>query len=128
VFEVRETFKWAKQYVLEHGPIFVEVETYRYHGHSMSDPGVTYRTREEIQDYRQNKDPIEFVKRLLLENSFATEKELKALEKQIRASIEADVEKIKGDDMPGEKEYFNNIYQEPVWVRDVEYVNSGVRS
>ena len=48
ILMVREAFKWAGTYVVENGPLFMELNTYRYHGHSMSDPGVTYRTKEEI--------------------------------------------------------------------------------
>ena len=48
VLMVREAIKWAGAYVKEYGPLFLEADTYRYHGHSMSDPGVTYRTKEEI--------------------------------------------------------------------------------
>jgi len=48
ILMVREAFKWAGKYVVENGPLFMELNTYRYHGHSMSDPGVTYRTKEEI--------------------------------------------------------------------------------
>lgn len=80
--------------------MFIEYMTYRYHGHSMSDPGVTYRTREEIKHVRDYRDPIGLVKHMLIENSWATEKELKAVEKEIRASIEADVEKLLKDPVP----------------------------
>lgn len=45
VFEVREAFRWAKEYAIENGPLFIEISCYRYHGHSMSDPGVSYRKR-----------------------------------------------------------------------------------
>lgn len=45
VLMVRETMKWTKEFCIENGPLFIEYMTYRYHGHSMSDPGVTYRTR-----------------------------------------------------------------------------------
>jgi pyruvate dehydrogenase E1 component alpha subunit len=48
VLMVREAVKWAGAYVKEHGPLVLEADTYRYHGHSMSDPGITYRTKEEI--------------------------------------------------------------------------------
>ena len=68
---VREAIKWAKNYVIKNGPLFIEFDTYRYHGHSMSDPGVTYRTREEIADVRLNRDPVEVVRKLLLDNKWA---------------------------------------------------------
>ena len=45
---VKESMKWAGAYVIKNGPLFIEFNTYRYHGHSMSDPGITYRTKEEI--------------------------------------------------------------------------------
>jgi len=48
VFEVREVVKFAKNYALEHGPIALNCMSYRYHGHSMSDPGTTYRNRDEV--------------------------------------------------------------------------------
>ena len=60
-------------------------DTYRYHGHSISDPGSTYRTRDEIQGVRRARDPIEHIRTLLLENSFADAGELKKLESQIKA-------------------------------------------
>ena len=92
--------KWTKEYCLENGPMFIEYMTYRYHGHSMSDPGVTYRTRDEIKHVRDYRDPIGLVKHMLIENSWATEKELKAIEKEIRSSIEADVAKLLNDPEP----------------------------
>ena len=101
--------KWTKNYCIEHGPLFIEYMTYRYHGHSMSDPGVTYRTREEIKHVRDYRDPIGLVKHMLIENSWATEKELKAVEKEIRASIEADVEKLLKDPMPNADDLLSNI-------------------
>ena len=89
--------------------MFIEYMTYRYHGHSMSDPGVTYRTREEIKHVRDYRDPIGLVKHMLIENSWATEKELKAVEKEIRASIEADVEKLLNDPVPNADDLVTNI-------------------
>ena len=99
--------KWTKQYCIENGPMYIEYLTYRYHGHSMSDPGVTYRTRDEIKHVRDFRDPIGLVKHMLIENSWATEKELKAIEKEIRAQVEADVNQAMKDPEPT----FENLYQ-----------------
>lgn len=52
VFAVREGMRAAKEWSLKNGPLFIEISTYRYHGHSMSDPGISYRSRDEINDYR----------------------------------------------------------------------------
>jgi pyruvate dehydrogenase E1 component alpha subunit len=67
------------------GPIVIEFLTYRYRGHSMSDPA-KYRTREEVQDVREHRDPIEHIKRDLAEAGVA-EEELKAIDNQIKATV-----------------------------------------
>lgn len=59
------------------GPFVLEMDTYRYHGHSMSDPGVTYRDREEVSGVRRARDPVEGLKNLLLKHNLATAEELK---------------------------------------------------
>merc|ERR1712071_388383 len=58
VVAVREATKFAKDYAVNEGPIVLELKTYRYHGHSMSDPGTSYRTRDEIKAVRAASDPI----------------------------------------------------------------------
>ncbi|WVZ10149.1 hypothetical protein V8G54_014679 [Vigna mungo] len=77
VLAVKQACKFAKEHALKNGPIILEMDTYRYHGHSMSDPGSTYRTRDEISGVRQERDPIERVRKLLLSHDIAAEKELK---------------------------------------------------
>ena len=72
---------FAKAYAVKNGPIVLEMDTYRYHGHSMSDPGSTYRTRDEIAAMRQQRDPIEHVRKLLLEHAGVEAAELKKIEK-----------------------------------------------
>ncbi|OWJ99056.1 PDHA1 [Cervus elaphus hippelaphus] len=59
------------------GPILMELQTYRYHGHSMSDPGVSYRTREEIQEVRSKSDPIMLLKDRMVNSNLASVEELK---------------------------------------------------
>lgn len=70
---VREIMKWAGSYVKKNGPLFLEFDTYRYHGHSMSDPGITYRTKEEVQQVRDTRDPVEIVRNLILQQKWASE-------------------------------------------------------
>ncbi|MBB6642116.1 pyruvate dehydrogenase (acetyl-transferring) E1 component subunit alpha, partial [Proteus mirabilis] len=101
---------FAKEHVLKNGPIILEMDTYRYHGHSMSDPGSTYRTRDEISGVRQERDPIERVKKLILAHDIATEKELKDYEKVVRKEVDEAIAKAKESPMPDTSELFTNIY------------------
>jgi hypothetical protein len=79
VFAVKEGMKAAAAHARGgKGPIIVEMETYRYMGHSMSDPGLSYRTRDEVNAVRSERDPILRVKNIILQNNAATEDELKA--------------------------------------------------
>lgn len=122
VLVVKEAMKFAKDWCVKgNGPMFIEFDTYRYHGHSMSDPGVTYRKREEINEIRKNRDPIEIVRKYILDNKWATEDELKDQEKKIRAEIEADVEKIKNDPEPSPEDLYSDIGNTFHPIRGVEY-------
>ena len=69
-------------------------DTYRYHGHSISDPGSTYRTRDEISGIRRARDPIEHIKTLLTEHGFAEGADLKKREKQIKREVCCSVMKL----------------------------------
>jgi pyruvate dehydrogenase E1 component alpha subunit len=90
------------------GPTFLEFKTYRYKGHSMSDPA-KYRTKEELEDYR-NQDPIESVRQTILENKFATEEELKAIDDRIKAQVQESVEFAENSPYPHPRELFTDIY------------------
>merc|ERR1712012_1399240 len=96
---VREATEFALDYcgVQDKGPLVFEMATYRYHGHSMSDPGTSYRTRDEIQEMRQTRDPILGFKEKIVVVCFVDAEELKQMETDIRKEIDADVKKAKSD-------------------------------
>jgi pyruvate dehydrogenase E1 component alpha subunit len=121
VLMVRETMSWAKQWMLKNGPLFIEYRTYRYHGHSMSDPGTTYRTRDEIKHVRDYRDPILLVKHMLVENDWSTEAELKDIEKTIRKSIENDVKTLLNDPEPTFEDLYSNIGVNKHYIRGVTH-------
>ncbi len=90
------------------GPYILEMLTYRYRGHSMSDPA-KYRTREEVNKVRDESDPIEMVRHRLLENGWATEDELKASEKSIRDTVTAAADFAQAGPEPDPSELWTDI-------------------
>ena len=91
------------------GPYILEIKTYRYRGHSMSDPA-KYRTREEVQKMRDERDPIEQVRNILLENKYASEDDLKAIDKEIKKIVNDSAEFAKTSPEPGPEELWTDIY------------------
>ncbi|MFC7704985.1 pyruvate dehydrogenase (acetyl-transferring) E1 component subunit alpha [Plastorhodobacter daqingensis] len=91
------------------GPYILEMNTYRYRGHSMSDPA-KYRTREEVQKMRDEKDPIERVRDLLLTGSHATDDDLKAIDREIKAIVNESAEFAKNSPEPDVSELWTDIY------------------
>lgn len=100
VFAVYSGTKFAREWSLKNGPIVVEYETYRYGGHSMSDPGTTYRTREEVQKIRNSRDPLNALRAQILEFGLASDEELTKIEKDVRQMVNAEVEKAKAAPRP----------------------------
>ncbi|EEB06935.1 pyruvate dehydrogenase e1 component alpha subunit Pda1 [Schizosaccharomyces japonicus yFS275] len=101
VLAVKRACKYLKDFALKNQtPLVVEFVTYRYGGHSMSDPGTTYRTREEIQKVRATKDPIEGLKRQIMEWGVANANELKSLEKKVRAFVDDEVAAAEASPFP----------------------------
>ena len=92
VLAVRQAVAWAREWASSgKGPLFLEMKTYRYHGHSMSDPGISYRDREEVANVRSTRDCIDQLKGRIIEAGFATAEDIKALEKGIRGEVQAEV-------------------------------------
>ena len=91
------------------GPYILEIKTYRYRGHSMSDPA-KYRTREEVQKVREEKDAIEHVRDLLLTGKHCNEEDLKAIDKEIKAVVNKSAEFAKESPEPALEELWTDIY------------------
>ena len=106
---VYNTFKEAVDYVREgNGPIFVESITYRWYGHSSSDPG-KYRTREEVEEWKK-KDPILKLADYIVGNKIATEEELKNIELEVKNMVDAAVKFAEESPLPPLETAFEDIY------------------
>jgi pyruvate dehydrogenase E1 component alpha subunit len=90
-----------------HGPVLMECNTYRYRGHSMSDPA-KYRTREEVQEQREHHDPIEGLKKTLIEAGTA-EDQLKAIDKTIRAEVSGAADFAETSPLPEPGELYTDV-------------------
>lgn len=93
------------------GPYILEIKTYRYRGHSMSDPA-KYRSKEEVQQMRQERDPIERLKASLIKDKVATEEDLKSFDKAIRAEVAKAAEFAQQSPEPDLSELYTDILLE----------------
>jgi len=92
------------------GPTFLEIRTYRFKGHSMSDPQ-KYRTKDEVQDYKE-RDPIKDVERTILENGMATERKIKNIQTKIKEEIDACVKFAEDSPFPDVSELYTDNYMQ----------------
>ena len=111
-----EAVKRAAEKAVKHardgnGPYILEMKTYRYRGHSMSDPA-KYRTREEVDDIRSHHDPIDLIKKRLIEGKHATEDELKAFDKDVKAIVNAAAQFAKDSPEPDPSELYTDVLVE----------------
>ena len=90
------------------GPTFLEIRTYRYKGHSMSDPA-KYRGKEEVEEYKKQ-DPIELVKATILKEKYAKEADLEAMDEKIKEIVEEAVNFAEESAYPDPSELFHDIY------------------
>ncbi len=108
VLEVRGAAEIAFDHVRKgNGPVLMECNTYRYRGHSMSDPA-KYRTREEVKDYRDTKDPIDSIKKTLMERG-SSEDDLKAIDKDIRKIVSEAADFAESSPEPQPEELYTEV-------------------
>jgi len=101
----QEAMAWCRE---GKGPIILEMKTYRYRGHSMSDPA-KYRTREEVNEVREKRDPIEHLGLKLVAQKLATEDELKAMDKDIRQIVNHSAEFATESPEPDAAELYTDV-------------------
>ena len=92
------------------GPTFLEFRTYRYRGHSMSDPQ-KYRSKEEVEEYK-HRDPIEQIRAVILDNKLATEEDLEAIDKKVKEIVAESVQFAEDSDFPDASEAYTDVYAE----------------
>jgi pyruvate dehydrogenase E1 component alpha subunit len=109
IHAVREAARRALEHARSgEGPYILEMQTYRYRGHSMSDPA-KYRSKDEVDKMRSDHDPIENVRERLLSNKWATEEELKKIDSEIRAIVNESADFATTDQEPDPSELWTDI-------------------
>jgi pyruvate dehydrogenase E1 component alpha subunit len=99
------------------GPTLLDIKTYRYKGHSMSDPQ-KYRTKEEVAEY-QDQDPIEHVLRVIRENNWMSETEIEEVEADVKTLVDDSVKFAEESPLPTADELYKDVYMQD----DYPYVN-----
>ena len=118
VLAVKAAVQYGKEWTKSgKGPLVFEYVTYRYGGHSMSDPGTTYRTREEIQRMRSTQDPIAGLKQKIIDWGITSEDELKAIDKSARDMVDEEVKAAEEMDIPDPTA---DVLYEDIYVRGSE--------
>ena len=113
IYEVRQTISDALQRAHEDSrPSVLEIMTYRYRGHSVADPDQTYRSKEEIEEYKSNKDPLNLFKDQLLAEGNISEDQIKSIDKKAKGDAEASAEFADASPYPESEELMDDIYWE----------------
>ena len=90
------------------GPFILEMKTYRYRGHSMSDPA-KYRTRDEVNEYREHKDPIDLARKMILDAKHADKDELKTVERRIKERVNTSADFARESSEPDPSELYTDV-------------------
>ncbi|XP_031772312.1 pyruvate dehydrogenase E1 component subunit alpha, mitochondrial-like [Apis florea] len=107
VLDVYEAARFAKDYALRKGPIILEMVTYRYFGHSMADPGTSYRSREEVKLVQAKQDPIKWLTKQIIDNGLKTQEEIETYENE-------ELEIAKNDPTPDITDVGLHLYAKPL--------------
>lgn len=110
VVAVKSASDFAIDYALKNGPVVMEMHTYRYSGHSMSDPGTSYRTRDEVQEVRQTRDPITSFKEKIINAGLVTADDIKKMDMDIKKEVDAATNAAKTDAEIGLPELTTDVY------------------
>jgi pyruvate dehydrogenase E1 component alpha subunit len=109
VEEVHEAVAMAAKHIRAgEGPYLLEFRTYRYKGHSMSDPA-KYRTKAEVEEYK-TQDPVEQVRKTILDNKFATEDQLNEIDARIKETVNESVKFAEDSKFPDPSEAMTDVY------------------
>jgi pyruvate dehydrogenase E1 component alpha subunit len=120
---VKEAARFAVEFCASgKGPIILEAKTYRYFGHSLSDPGTSYRTHDEIQEVRKSRDPINNFKNQIIAANLVTADELAELDKKVKKIVDGAIKAAKADKEVGLEELTYDIYANQV-IPEVRSVN-----
>ena len=113
VYEVRATMdKFLTLAREKNEPAVVEIDTYRYRGHSVADPDKTYRTREEIEEYRRTKDPIQLFQNQLLSEGVLTEAEAEKIDSDAKAEADLAADFAEASPFPTSDDIQKDVYWE----------------
>ncbi|CBH16433.1 pyruvate dehydrogenase E1 alpha subunit, putative [Trypanosoma equiperdum] len=111
VLAVQEGTRWAKEWCLAgKGPVVLEMDSYRYMGHSMSDPDSQYRTKNDIQEVRRTRDCIEKMKEFVVSEGIMTVEEIKQMEKDVKKEVDKELPPAEKQAITPLKELFTDIY------------------
>jgi pyruvate dehydrogenase E1 component alpha subunit len=109
IFSVRKIAQAAIEHARsDKGPVLLHVKTYRYRGHSMSDPA-KYRTKDEVEGMREHRDPIENLKNHMLQNKIISEDELKIIEKSVKDIVQDSADFAQTSPEPEASELYTDV-------------------
>jgi pyruvate dehydrogenase E1 component alpha subunit len=113
IYEVRQNIADALVNAHENSrPTVLEIVTYRYRGHSVADPDQTYRSKEEIEEYKMNKDPLNLFRDKLIKEGNISEEQIKAIDAKAKGDAEASAEFADASPYPEPHELMDDIYWE----------------